>query len=208
VTQLIVAALATWQAVEIWRHSILFADQRATWEARGGRLAELLLCPWCLSVWVALLCVICVQPHKYAVPLVDIAASWVRGFIWALAVSRLANLGNDLTHSWCRTPRIKVPAQAPGYREESSTLSLEDRALLEHLANAKDGKGSSSIMRDHVEALVRMELTRGLVEKHYDAYNCSHWRITEAGRTALDAYNRSYGHITEAGRTAPAENEE
>jgi hypothetical protein len=28
--------------------------------------------------------------------------------VWALAAARLANLGNDLTYAYCRTPRIDL----------------------------------------------------------------------------------------------------
>lgn len=128
-TQLLVAALATWQAVEVWHHSSLFTAARARWEARGGFLGDLLGCPWCLSVWVGA-----------AAALLPAAGWWMRvwaerapgatpgsaadllcGLMWlpggaawlfahALAVSRLANLGNDLTRRWCRTPKTGFEA--------------------------------------------------------------------------------------------------
>jgi hypothetical protein len=95
-TELVVAALATWQAVEVWHHGSLFADIRAKAELRadaagfGGWLARLLLCPFCLSVWVAaaaLTVTVLVPPVA-----------------WVLAAARLANLGNDVFHARCRTP--------------------------------------------------------------------------------------------------------
>jgi len=56
-TDLAVAALATWQAVEVWRHSSLTAGLRARTELWEGKAGELLRCPFCLSVWVGLLAV-------------------------------------------------------------------------------------------------------------------------------------------------------
>ncbi len=98
--ELLIAALATWQAVEIWHHSTLFADLRARVEVRGGFLAALLGCPFCTSVWVAL--------AAAALSRVPVAALLVE----ALAVSRLANLGNDVFHAWCRTPRETLATPA------------------------------------------------------------------------------------------------
>ena len=98
---LIVIALATWQAVEIWRHSTLFADWRAITETWDNKLGELLHCPWCLSVWVGM---------TFSL-LLNFSEVWLFGiiiqtFIYGLAVSRLANLGNDYFKQYCRTPGI------------------------------------------------------------------------------------------------------
>lgn len=62
---LIVLALAVNQVVEIWHHSSLFARPRSALQLRAGdpdllptklleKPVEMLLCPWCFSVWVAL----------------------------------------------------------------------------------------------------------------------------------------------------------
>jgi len=103
---LVLAALATCQAVEVFHHGSLFAPARARafrWSTCDGprplRLAgELLLCPFCLSHWVAAAMVIlvglgCLVSWVYALP------------VWWLAVTRGANLCNDLLHAWSRTPR-------------------------------------------------------------------------------------------------------
>lgn len=108
IAELVVTALATWQVVEVWHHSALFAGRRAVVEARGGFLADLLLCPFCLSVWAAAaVCAVVVSPVPEAA-----WAAWAAGaaklFVLAMAVSRLANLGNDLAHTRCRTPRVKT----------------------------------------------------------------------------------------------------
>jgi hypothetical protein len=93
-TNLLVIALATWQAVEVWHHSALFARPRDRLTAGAGFLARVLGCPWCLSVWIAALAtaIVLVRP-------------WGVSVLWPLAGSRLANLASDLSHPWCRTPR-------------------------------------------------------------------------------------------------------
>lgn len=94
---IIVVALACWEAIEIWRHSSLMAPCRAeveTWEGPVlGRLRSLLECPFCLAPWTALVLLVC-----GTTPLL----SWI---VPVLAIARLANLGNDVFHAWCRTPR-------------------------------------------------------------------------------------------------------
>lgn len=116
-TQLVVIALATWQAVEIWHHSSLFAGPRARVELWDGKLAELLLCPFCLSVWVAVGVTYVVRTEVTwpAAGLNLWEHVWLATgyllmnalmlFVVGLAGSRLANLGNDLTHGYCRTFR-------------------------------------------------------------------------------------------------------
>lgn len=119
--EFVVAALSTWQAVEVWRHSSLTADARdrlsfyldsepvgrgwllPTADAVGRWLAKLLLCPWCLSVWVG-----------GAVSIALLSEHWApRLVVYALAASRAANLGNDLTHAWSRTPDRGLPDTSP-----------------------------------------------------------------------------------------------
>jgi len=101
--QLLIWVLAVTQMVEIWHHSVLMARLRAEIETRPGFIADLASCPFCLSVWVSLyvvgswfLALLCDEPWRSLLLLP----------ILALAVSRGANLLNDVTHSRCRTPRI------------------------------------------------------------------------------------------------------
>lgn len=103
---IIVAALATWQIVEIWHHSFLLAPLRSRTELWENKLGELLGCPYCLSVWVAFLCVGGlwlgdVGNTEWYSFLFDGISLVIHGF----AVSRLANLGNDFFHPKCRTPK-------------------------------------------------------------------------------------------------------
>lgn len=96
--ELLLVALATWQTVEIWRHGSLFAVPRQwarelqTRAAPGPFFSQLLSCPFCLSPWVALFWSLAtVRPEFY-------------GPLFVLAATRLAQLGNDLSHDWCRSP--------------------------------------------------------------------------------------------------------
>lgn len=111
-TNLIIAALATWQAVEIWHHSEIFARWRAYVEAVGGWPAALMRCPFCLSVWVAFSLAVIVLHETDRLDAVKL-------FVFALAVARLANLGNDLFYDKCRTPRqTDLPPSEPGETHE------------------------------------------------------------------------------------------
>jgi hypothetical protein len=105
-TALTVSALAVWEIVEIWHHSQLFAGRRAWLEAQDNKIADLLLCPFCLSVWVSLIVLLIVGT---SVHLEQHAPRWmidcIRLPIYVFAVARLANLFNDMTRNHCRTPR-------------------------------------------------------------------------------------------------------
>ena len=115
---LLVCSLATWQAVEIWHHGSLFEEARAaienwltlpsTIELKAALVVEfkrwlagLLLCPFCLSVWVG--------AGMAGSVLLGTALGGAGRLVLlavplALATSRLANLANDLTHGIGRTP--------------------------------------------------------------------------------------------------------
>jgi hypothetical protein len=127
-TGLVIHALAVWQAVEIWRHGQIFAGRRAELELSDGTWAELLLCGFCLSPWVAWLFIAvgwmpqagwpALPPHEEWVTLkafwaclLTVLVFWYKSllvlaalFVHGLAVARLANLGNDVFHHYCRTP--------------------------------------------------------------------------------------------------------
>lgn len=101
--ELITAALATWQIVEIWHHSLLMAPLRSRTEMWNNKLGELLVCPFCLSVWVGLFCT---AGLKYAY--LGTAVQILSVVIHAFAVSRLANLGNDYFKTYCLTPKVSI----------------------------------------------------------------------------------------------------
>lgn len=83
---LAIISLATWQIGEIWHHGSLFSGWRARVETWEGWLAELLLCPFCLSVWIGVIVSI-----LYAV-----GGYWVEVVLAGLVASRVANAANDL----------------------------------------------------------------------------------------------------------------
>lgn len=117
---LIFLSLAVWQAVEVWHHGSIFAGCRQRVECRADWLGSLLLCPWCLSVWVAWL---------LGAAWLLLPSSWqaVRLFTIGLAVSRLANLGNDLTAAWCRTPAPwSLPSDRPLDEEKHDDTERTD----------------------------------------------------------------------------------
>lgn len=98
---LLLLTLAVAHAVEVWRHGKIFHGWRAWLEIEplGNFVTSLMLCMFCLSLWVAAMLIL-----FYAVP-------YVGPFVvWSLAVTRLANLLNDLTHAWCRTPNRTQPS--------------------------------------------------------------------------------------------------
>ena len=104
VFEVFVAVLATWQIIEIWHHSLLFASLRARTELWENKLGELLGCPFCLSPWVALFStLILILPtwlHITGWHTVVLRVIW-----YAFAISRLANISNDLAHKISRTPK-------------------------------------------------------------------------------------------------------
>ena len=104
-TDLVIAALATWQIVEIWHHSSIMAGPRARVETWSNNIADLLSCPFCLSVWVGLLSIALLQLDAPEGTIWAVLVGLLKLPVWAFAVSRLANLGNDLTKKYCRTPK-------------------------------------------------------------------------------------------------------
>lgn len=127
-TDLIVAALATWQIVEIWHHSALFVNSRAAVENWENKIGQLLSCPFCLSPYAAAAVLCCLTLR---VPTSGLA-SWLAIFlsyvvllaqaaIHAFAVARLANLGNDFFYTYCRTPRFTINEFFEESKEEDVT---------------------------------------------------------------------------------------
>ena len=106
---ILLAAISTWQIIEIWHHSHLFSGLRARVDLWEGRAGQLLRCPFCLSPWVAALSYISVSLGLYWTVS---ESQWIQSaglmlylpFV-ILAISRLANLANDLFHFVCRTPK-------------------------------------------------------------------------------------------------------
>ncbi len=116
VTTLAIAAFATWEIIEIWHHSALFASWRARielWDGRvTGKLNQLLGCPFCMAPWTALVCLL----------LLMLPILWIIPTVFASA--RAANLLNDYFHRICRTPyqydRLDTPQDANPESAETS----------------------------------------------------------------------------------------
>ena len=101
----VATALAVWQAVEVVHHSDapFFATLRARAEASDSVTLSVFLCPWCLSVWIGLIFAFAtVYVAKF--PTTILGGLLSVGLV-GLGASRLANVLNDVTHHWCRTPR-------------------------------------------------------------------------------------------------------
>ena len=97
----LLAALAVWQIVDVVHHSVIarpFRLATADWPERSEPLLQfagkLLSCPYCFSHWVALVVVLASFSNTL----------WL--LCTVLAVTRLANLGNDLAYAWDRTPKV------------------------------------------------------------------------------------------------------
>jgi hypothetical protein len=114
-TQLFILALATWESIEIWRHSELTAEARAYVEVAGNEFIKALArCAFCMAPWEAWVIIVAVDSSPWLLAWQDNGTYTyyimrgvgylLRTLILGLAVARLANLGNDLTHQWCRTP--------------------------------------------------------------------------------------------------------
>lgn len=100
---LLVCSLATWHAVEVWHHGSIFASARARLELTDGWFswfANLMLCPFCLTVHAA----VWITVWYVATDELPNTVYW-RLPVFGLAIARCANLANDISHKWCRTPR-------------------------------------------------------------------------------------------------------
>jgi hypothetical protein len=106
---IVVAALAAWQIIEIWHHSKLMASPRSTVETWTGFFGGLLVCPFCLSPWVSAICLSCLALPDIVGELgfgYRLASLVANGTIHVFAVARLANLGNDVFKQFCKTPKV------------------------------------------------------------------------------------------------------
>jgi hypothetical protein len=118
---LAVVFLAGMQLVELYQHGSLFGSIRGwamyrkemetagetvrSWTVR--KLAMLLTCPFCEAPWA---CAIAAAAWHWGGSIIGLS-------IFALAASRLANLLNDITHEWSRSP------SEGGYSEEDLEIS-------------------------------------------------------------------------------------
>lgn len=99
--KIVIATMAAWQIVETLRHGSLFLWLRQWGNQHMGssrwvvsKAAYLTNCPFCQSHWAPL------------VPLVVLGwgPAWMQVLVWSLAITRTAQLLNDLTHGINRSP--------------------------------------------------------------------------------------------------------
>ena len=100
------ACLAVWEIIEIWRHSTVTATWRARTELWTGWAGRLLHCPFCLAPWVSA-CVVILLEISTAGTGIAHAGIWAVSAlpVYAFAVARAANVGNDLMRGLTRTPK-------------------------------------------------------------------------------------------------------
>ncbi len=96
-TDLVFLVLATAQVIEIFHHSSICAGMRARLENFDNFVGDLFSCMFCLSVWVAAILTV---GYFFAAE----HPAW-RLPVYVLAVTRGANLLNDVFYRHCRTPR-------------------------------------------------------------------------------------------------------
>ena len=103
-------SLATFQVVEIWRHSSLFASIRARVELWSGGLpgflSALLMCGHCLSIHVAFWLTAWVVTSVYVSPIFQLPVLLP---VLALAGSCLANI----VHDWRKTLKCPETSEPP-----------------------------------------------------------------------------------------------
>lgn len=106
---LLIAALAGCQAVEVWHHGSIFKAARS-WvgecrdeerEPLSGKICEMLLCPFCLSHWT------CLATTAVVLFATDPLSAW-RLPVYALAVTRAAQLLSDVAHGFTKSPPSDV----------------------------------------------------------------------------------------------------
>lgn len=122
---LIVVGLATWQAVEIYRHSSLFENIRYVLQGPPDHkpenfVEELFSCGWCLSVWVAV-----VLAALFYIPLLSL-------FVYGLAISKVANVLHDF-YGWVEEQLDNARQDRERYLERLA--SEDERASLTLHAN-------------------------------------------------------------------------
>jgi len=125
----ILSVFAVYQTVEILHHStageywrkcsnyLIRKTDTATKRTYLAYLGEGMQCPFCYSNWFGILYVGLWSFYNYSV-----VAAIAVAFVGGLAVARIANLINDATHDWCRTPNKN---------ENSGSLRME-QTLNEH----------------------------------------------------------------------------
>lgn len=123
--QIVLAAVSACQLTETFRHGSILARFRAWLESRGPFWEELVGCGFCFSHWAAAIAVLLLLGHN----LMDSAGFTYNPFlltlVW-LVVIRGANLLNDMTRQWSRSPSADDVDVAPLEMTDAEPEDLDD----------------------------------------------------------------------------------
>jgi len=116
----VVMVLATMQAVEVWHHGEIFRGRREAIKfCKWDWISYLSQCMFCLSLWVAAVIFL-----LHYLPILG------RFLLWSLAIARGANLLNDLTYRFNRTPKTDEEGSRDR-RDEDDSGTDEDGEVQE-----------------------------------------------------------------------------
>ena len=101
--QVVLAAVSTCQLTETFRHGAIFSRARAWVESRGQFWDELVNCGFCFSHWAAAIAILLLSGHWLISPLGLAIDPFLAIMVWLTAI-RGANLLNDFTKTWSRSP--------------------------------------------------------------------------------------------------------
>lgn len=115
--QIVMVLLAACQITEVVRHGALFQSARARIESLGPFFSDAINCGFCFSHWAAALATLLLVGHHLIRPILPVDP-FLCALVW-LSTTRGANLLNDLTRKWSRTPR-RDGAPFPNFRLDES----------------------------------------------------------------------------------------
>jgi len=95
-THIAVGILSTWGLTELYSHeSIVSIKKKSIQNPNRTLLTKLLSCPFCMSYWIALLVSILITYFHHNIILT---------FLYWMIFVRVANLLNDITYNYSRSP--------------------------------------------------------------------------------------------------------
>ena len=106
-------ALCACQLTEVVRHGSIFAPTRAYLEAKSDFLSKLISCGFCFSHWAAAVSICLLGLHYSWVKVPVVPVDIFYGILLWLAATRVANLLNDFTKPWSRTPTEELVWHEP-----------------------------------------------------------------------------------------------
>lgn len=108
--QLVLVIVSACQLTETFRHGSIFSRLRAWLENRGPFWEGLVTCGFCFSHWAAAIAILLFLLHNLMLAKGYILNPFFLILLWLTAI-RGANLLNDLTKKWSRSPSSdRIPA--------------------------------------------------------------------------------------------------